>query len=295
MMRAFMAVAQEGSFTAAGRKLGRSTKLVSKQVAALESEYQVQLLNRTTRSVALTATGTAYLNRCRHLVEEFDELDALVTEGHTSLSGSIRITAPTGFGAGPLSEALAGFMAAHPNISVDLHLTNLQVALVEEGFDLAVRVGIPRDSTLMVRHLAPMPLVTCAAPSYLAAHGTPSHPKALATHRCMIDRNMGNPSAWSYWSKNGERTSISISGPVTVNAPAASATFARAGLGIARCPLYQVAKDLESGALVPLLPAFRSEEFSLFALYPPTRNLTARIRALIDHLADQFSGDNPYL
>ncbi|WP_300013522.1 LysR family transcriptional regulator [uncultured Roseobacter sp.] len=286
-MRSFLAVAQEGSFTAAGKRLGLSTKLVSKYVAQLEGRLSTQLFNRTTRSVALTDVGIAYLERCRPIVEQIDELDDLVQERQSALAGPIRLTAPTGFGSTNLTQALAPFMKAHPDVDIDLRLSDARVALVEEGFDLAVRIGVLRDSTLIARKLADMPLIVCASPAYLAANGHPGDPMALATHSCLIDENPADATAW--WFRTGARDFVvKTAGAFHANAPAAIANMAIAGLGIARCPQYAIARSLADGSLEQLFPEYETEIFGLYALYPPNRHLTARVRALIDHLASHF-------
>lgn len=286
-MRAFLAVAQEGSFTAAGKRLGISTRLVSKYVAQLESRLSTQLFNRTTRSVSLTDVGVAYLKRCRPIIEQIDELDDLVQERQSALSGPIRITAPTGFGSNNLTQVLAPFMQAHPKVDIELKLSDYRVALVEEGFDLAVRVGMLRDSTLIAKKLADMPLIVCASPDYLTERGRPGDPMALATHKCLIDENPVNATAWRF--RTGPRDFVvKVAGAFHANAPAAIANMAIAGLGIARCPHYAVASYLENGSLEQLFAEYETENFGLYALYPPNRHLTARVRALIDHMAKQF-------
>jgi DNA-binding transcriptional LysR family regulator len=283
MMRAFAMVAKEGSFTAAARRLGHSTKLVSKYVQHLEARLQTRLLNRTTRSVTLTDIGRAYLERSRALLDQFDELDTLMMERQTSLAGPIRITAPTGYGSARLTRTLASFMSRHPKVEVDLKLTDQRVALVEEGFDLAVRIGELRDSTLIARKLADMPLLVCASPSYLERHGRPGHPMDLATHACLIDTNQSNPTLWRFRSQS-EELHVRVNGPFHANAPAAVAEMAVGGLGIARSPRYAVETAMQDGRLAPLLVDYNSGNYGLYALYPTNRHLTARVRALIDHL-----------
>lgn len=286
-MRAFMAVAHEGSFTAAGRRLGLSTKLVSKYVAQLEARLSTQLFNRTTRNVSLTDVGVAYLERCRPIVEQIDELEDLVQERQSALAGPIRMTAPTGFGSNNLTQALAPFLRAHPLVDIDLKLSDSRVALVEEGFDLAIRIGVLRDSTLIARKLSDMPLIVCASPEYLAERGRPGDPMALATHNCLIDENPADATAWRF--RAGARDFVvKVAGVFHANAPAAIANMAIAGLGIARCPHYVVAHSLEDGTLEHLFQDYETENFGLFALYPPNRHLTARVRALIDFLALHF-------
>lgn len=286
-MRAFASVAQEGSFTAAARRLGVSTKLVSKHVQQLEDRLETQLLNRTTRSVSLTDVGAAYLERCRPIIEQVDDLESLVKERQTKLAGPIRITAPTAFGSTKLTQALIPFMHAHRSVEIDLRLSDSRVALVEEGFDLAVRVGALRDSTLIAKKLSDMPLVVCASPSYLDRHGRPSSPKALATHDCLIDENQSDATVWRFNSGRGG-LAVKVGGTLRANSPGAIAQMAVGGLGIARSPFYVVEQALDDGRLEQLLPEFATDEFGLYALYPPNRHLTRRVRALIDHLAQDL-------
>ncbi|MQY44418.1 LysR family transcriptional regulator [Epibacterium sp. SM1969] len=286
-MRAFIAVAQEHSFTSAGRRLGISTKLVSKYVQHLEAQLQARLFNRTTRSVSLTEVGAAYLGRCRSILEQIDDLDALVREHQVELAGPIRITAPTGFGSTRLTEALVPFLRAHPDVHLDLQLSDTRVALVEEGLDLAIRIGALRDSTLIARRLADMSLVVSAAPEYLEHHGRPQNPRALSTHTCLVDGNQSNLSAWRFWDDTGQEHVAKLNVTTRANAPAAIARMAMGGLGIARSPHYAVADALKSGQLEEVLPSFRTDTYGVYALYPPNRHLTRRVRALIDHLASE--------
>ncbi|MCP4317385.1 MAG: LysR family transcriptional regulator [Hyphomicrobiales bacterium] len=286
-MRAFVAVAQDNSFTGAARRLGKSTKLVSNHVAALEARLSTQLFNRTTRNVALTDVGAAYLERCRPILEQFDELEDLVHDRQTGLSGQIRITAPTSFGSTRLVRALAPFQSEHPAIEVELYLTDTRVALVEQGFDLAVRIGILRDSTLRVRKLADMPLVVVASPGYLGMHGRPRHPRALMSHNCIVDQFLTDTASWRF-KMGGAEDSIRVSGNFSANTPGALAESAINGIGIARCPYYVVEAALTDGRLEELFADHRMTDYGLYALYPPNRHLTARMRALIDHLAGFF-------
>ncbi|ASP33384.1 LysR family transcriptional regulator [Labrenzia sp. VG12] len=287
-MRAFVAVAQDQSFTAAGKRLGLSTKLVSKYVQHLESQLKTQLFNRTTRSVSLTDVGTAYLERCRPILDQMDELDDLVREKQGALAGPIRLTAPTGFGSTKLTEALIPFLQAHPNVELDMKLTDSRVSVVEEGLDLAVRIGALRDSALIARKLADMPLVLSASPDYLNRNGRPRSPEALATHTCLVNSNQMEPNIWRFY-RSGKEHVVRMQGAVTSNSPAALAQMAIGGLGIAMSPFYPVETALREGQLERVLPDYATDTYGVYALYPPNRHLTRRLRALIDHLAAEFS------
>ncbi|GAB4526576.1 MAG: LysR family transcriptional regulator [Roseibium sp.] len=286
-MRAFVAVAREQSFTAAGRRLGLSTKLVSKYVRELEAGLKTQLFNRTTRSVSLTDVGAAYLDRCRTILEQIDDLDSLVRERQGALAGPIRLTAPTGFGSTCLAEALVPFVKRHPEVELDMRLTDTRLELVEEGLDLAIRIGPMRDSTLIARKLSDMPLVACAAPDYLDRHGRPQNPAALSTHACLVDDNQRERTVWRFHA-DGAELPVRLTGAVQTNAPGALARMAIGGLGITIAPLYAIQDALSDGRLERVLPDFEIESFSLFALYPPNRHLTRRLRALLDHLAAEL-------
>ena len=287
-MRAVMAVAQKGSFTAAGRQLGMSTKLVSKYVAAVEARLESQLFARTTRNVALTDTGAAYVERCAAILDQIDELEAVVKDRQSSLAGPIRITASTGFGSIRLARVLASFMAEHPEVTIDLHLSNSRVAIVEEGFDIAIRIGVLRDSTLIARRLAPMPMIVCAAPDYLDEVGRPERPADLARMSCLIDTNFADPTTWRF-QRAGRETVVKVGSRFTANAPMPVSQLAIAGLGVARCVAYVVEDAIADGELERILPEYETTDSGLFALYPPNRHLTARVRALIDFLADAFA------
>ncbi|SEB05055.1 LysR family transcriptional regulator [Rubrimonas cliftonensis] len=292
MMRAFLAVAREGSFTGGARRLGVSTKLVSKRVAALETRLGAQLFARTTRSVSLTDAGRDCSLRAAPLVEQFAELEDALRDRRTALSGEIRITAPTAFGSQRLPGALGAFMTAHPQVSVRLDLTNARIDLAAEGYDLAVRVGAPGDSTMIGRRLAATPLIVCAAPDYLARAGAPERPADLASHDCLIDQNFTDPAIWRFLparpAADAAEIAVRVAGRVHANAPAPLADFAIAGLGVARLPAYIVAEAVADGRLVALLPQHRATEIALFALYPTNRHLPTRVRALIDHLVAYF-------
>ncbi|WP_415400916.1 LysR family transcriptional regulator [Tateyamaria sp. SN3-11] len=282
-MRAFALVARHASFTIAAQRMGRSARLVSKYVANLENALGVQLLNRTTRSVSLTDAGATYLAMCEPLLDGFDELEERVRNEQTSLRGSIRITAPTGFGALRLAPSLALFAAKHPNVELDLQFSDRRVSVIEEGFDLAIRIGPMRDSSLKVRQLGHMHLVVCASPDYLERIGTPSHPRALSTHECILDGNTTEPTIWRFHI-DGQEEAVPVSGRFRMNAPAGSARLAASGAAVVRCPAYTVADALNSGDLVELFPEHRVSPYVVAALFPQNRRLTTRVRALIDHL-----------
>ena len=287
-MRTFVAVARQQSFTTGAKTLDISTKLASKYVRQLEEHLGAQLLHRTTRSVTLTETGKTYFDRCVQLLDQFDELEGLVQERQSELAGPIRITAPTGFGSTQLVEVLKPFQAANPKVSIDLHLSDQHVALVEEGFDLAIRFGDLVDSNLIARKLITMRGVYIASPDYLAKYGEPIHPEALLMHNCLIQRSSHDPHHWIF-NVDGKRVSYSVNGSFQANSPLAIARMAVGGLGIGMCPMYVVEPFIRDGSLNVIFEDNEATAFNLYAVYPPSRHLTARVRALIDHLAEVIS------
>ncbi|PCI64378.1 MAG: LysR family transcriptional regulator [Kordiimonadales bacterium] len=286
-MKTFVTVAKEASFTAAAKRLNISNKLASKYVQQLEERLGAQLLQRSTRRVSLTDVGQAYLQRCLPLLEEFDELEAVVQERQGALAGEIRLTASTSFGSGNLVEAMRPFLLEHPDVTVDLYLSDRRVSIIEEGFDLAIRLGQLTDSSLMVRKLNSMPLLVCVSPDYLRRHGEPQHPKALETHNCVINYGLVDPTNWIF-NVEGVTEHVKVSGPSRTNTPLAVAGMASAGLGIGLCPEYVVTEKLRTGELVVLFEEFTVMEAGVYAVYPPNRHLTSRVRALIDHLAREM-------
>lgn len=286
-MRIFVAVSSEKSFTAGAKRLGISTNMASKSVRRLETQLGARLFNRTTRSVTLTEMGQVYLERCQPILDQIDELDGLVQKRQTELAGTIRITAPTAFGSRELVKAIRPFLLANPKVSIDLNLSDQRAAIIDEGFDLAIRFGKLQDSSLIARKLKEMRVVIVASPDYLAKHGEPQHPRALITHNCLLQMTTIDPSHWNF-NINGQEESFRVNGSFHANSPRAVAHMAAGGLGIGRCPMYIVESFIQKKELKLLFEDMETKEFSLYAIYPTNRHVTARTRALIDHLVLTF-------
>jgi len=290
-MRVFQEVARHGSFTGAAEVLGKPVQTVSKAVRQLETQLEVLLFDRTTRSVALTDTGQAYLDQCQDLLDQFDELESSVHRAHDAPKGRIRMTAPTTFGEQNLLPILASFLSLYPDIRVELSLSNRKVSLIDEGIDVALRIGRLNDSSLIARHLAPMRKVVCAAPDFLSQHGAPDHPLELKRYPCLIDTNFEDAHHWPF-SIDNKMVRVEVAGPFSANTPEATRQMAVAGLGIAMCPMYVIDQDLENGALIALFETLEQPEMGVYALYPHRRHLSARVRALVTHLEQAFSGSD---
>jgi DNA-binding transcriptional LysR family regulator len=282
-MRAFIAVVAAGGFTAAAEKIGSTPQLVSKYVAALEDDLGARLLNRTTRRVALTEAGRAYHPRCLALLEQFDDLRSEMREERTRPRGLLSVAAPITFGELYLAPAVHAFAQAWPEVSVDLRLTDRFVDLIEEGVDMAVRVGQLEDSALVARKLADIPVLCVASPTYLAGAARIAIPEDLTHHACLIDTNFREPDDWPFL-VDGRRLSVRVAGQLRVNSAAAIRTLAVAGAGVALCPAYAVGKDVAAGRLTSLLGG-AAMTLGVHAVYPGVRHLTARVRSFVDHLA----------
>ncbi len=290
-MRAFAAVVAAGGFTAAADKTGSTPQLVSKYVAALEDDLGARLLNRTTRRVALTEAGRAYLPRCLALLEQFDELRAEMREERSRPSGLLTVAAPVTFGESHVAPALHDFAQAWPEVSVDLRLTDRFVDLIEEGVDLAVRVGRLDDSALVARKLADVPVLCVAAPAYLAGAPPLETPADLARHACLIDANFREPEVWPFV-VDGRPVSARVTGRLRINSAAAIRALAVAGAGVALAPAYAVGRDVAEGRLTSLLGG-AAITLGVHAVYPGARHLTARVRAFVDHLATRLRAGQP--
>jgi len=287
-MRTFVAVVNTGSFTAAAERLGLSQALVSKYVGQLEARLGVRLLNRTTRRLSLTEVGRSYHQRCTELLESFDELEAAVKARQSAPQGQLRISAPVALGELHITPMIIEFLQREPGISVDLRLSDRFVDLLEEGVDLAIRMGELEDSRLVARRLGSSRLVACAAPAYLQRAATPDHPRALADHVCILDSNLRSSPNW-FFQENGERLGVRVAGRMVANSARAAREVALGGMGIALCPDYVVAADLREGRLVPVLEAFTPPALGIYALYPQGRYLAAKVRAFVDFLRERFA------
>lgn len=294
-MRALIAVADEGSFTKAGHSLGRSKALISRAVGDLEDRLAVRLFNRTTRSVRLTEAGSAYVERARTLLAEFDDLEDAIRATSLTARGRLRLTAPQAFGELALAQLLCRFQAAHPEIQVDAFLSDRVVDLVAEGFDVAMRVTQMHDSSLIARHLCDMPVHVVASPIYLERKGTPQHPSDLAEHDCLIDTNLSNSGTWRLKDPGSDTIlSVRVASAWQVNSVVAVRQAALVGHGIALSPTFAVANDIADGELKELFPGAADYELALHLVYPHRSHLSPKVRAFIDFCAAWYKASRPW-
>ncbi|MFT5359451.1 MAG: DNA-binding transcriptional LysR family regulator [Polyangiales bacterium] len=287
-MEAFVRVVDAGSFTGAARQWGRSKAVVSKYVGALEEHLGVELLRRTTRSMSLTDAGRAYHKRCAEVLGEISSLEASLRHDKAAPRGLLRVSAPPGLASRYLSAMTKEFIERFPEITIDLDLTHRMVDLVEENIDVAIRVTVPQDSSLIARRIAPVSIRAVAAPDYLRRRGTPKKPSELAEHDCLVDTNFREQQRWRF--KRGTETeTVSVDGPVRANSPDAIRELAIAGLGLALLPDFTVAEALDDGRLCEVLPGAVALEWSILAVYSRRRYLPLRVRAYVDHLVERMA------
>jgi DNA-binding transcriptional LysR family regulator len=286
-MRVFVGVVDAGSFVGASDALEMSKPAVSRYVADLESRLGVRLLHRTTRKLSLTEEGEVFYARCKELLVDIDEAEAEITARSGEASGLLRLNVPLTFGLLHLAPLWAGFMLRNPKVSLDVALSDRVIDLVEEGFDAAVRIARLPSSSLISRKLSATRMILCASPAYLARHGAPKHPSELVTHRVLSYSLLAMGDRWTFEGPEG---------PVTVNVKPCmhtnSGDTCRAGalehLGVILQPSFLVGEDLRAGALVELMPEFRSIELGIYAVYPTRKHVSPKVRLLIDYLIEAF-------
>ncbi|MEH6768238.1 MULTISPECIES: LysR family transcriptional regulator [Psychrobacter] len=280
----FVYVAEYESFTKAAKKIGISTAQVSRQVSALEQRLNIKLLYRTTRKVSLTEEGRVFYQHCRGVLDGLDAAEQAVTNLQSKPQGMIKLTTPVTYGEQQLMPLVNDFMVQYSDIEVTAFLSNQQVDLIEEGYDLAIRIGKLRDSTMMAKKLSSRTNFVCAAPSYIEKYGIPHSLTELGQHNCLL----GTLDYW-HFKESGKEKNIRVTGSVRYNSGYSLVDAAIKGLGIVQLPDYYVQKHLESGELVSLLDNLREPEEAIWALYPHNRHLSPKIRLLLDYLAAHLS------
>lgn len=288
-LQSFAKVVESGSFARAAERLSLSTSAVSRQVADLEAHLDVRLLNRTTRRLSLTEAGQSFYERCVQLLADLEEAEASVRPVTLEPKGTLRITCGVTFGERYLAPALAEFAALHPGVTFDLDLSDRAVDLVEEGFDLAIRIGAIGPQTLVSRRLGTTALVCCAAPAYLAERGTPRAPQDLAQHDCLAYTLASVPQTWTFTAPGGEKQVAQVTLRHRANSGRMLAAMAVAGMGIVLEPDFILAPDMCAGRLVRVLPDFEPPRSPVAAVYPSRRHLSAKVRSLVDFLAARYA------
>jgi DNA-binding transcriptional LysR family regulator len=287
-MAVFAKVVESASFAAAARHFDMSPSMVSKHVRMLERRLGVRLLNRTTRGVSATEVGQNYYERCLRILSEVEDAERAAGDLQAEPRGLLRVTTSVSFGAHQLAPAIADYLVAYPDVSVDLILKHNFVDLVEERIDLAIRLGQLSDSSLITKKLYAVETVLCASPGYLAANGTPLQPGDLVEHNCLIYTYAAGR-AWTFTDPNGNAQVIRISGHLLANSGDALLAFALKDTGIVLAPDYLVADELAAGRLIRLLPAYKTPATPVYAVYPHNNFLSAKTRTFVDFLTAHFA------
>lgn len=291
--RMFAAVMETGSFTAAADRLDTTSGQASKLVSRLETSLGVRLLNRTTRAVSPTEAGQAYFDRLRPLLDEFDNLDAAVRDVTQTPRGRLRLTAPLTFGGLELTPILNDFALRWPEIALEVNFSDRVVNLVDEGFDMAIRIGRSEDSTMIARKLYEVRIIVVAAPDWLRAHGEPQTPPEVATNACILDTNFRDAERWPF-RMDGKLLAVPVQGRLRYSNAEACLSAAEAGLGLACVPSFVAGDALRAGRVRQVLQEFEPEPYGIHALYPHSRHLAAKVRVLVDFLAERYRGTPPW-
>lgn len=286
-MASFVAVVDAGSFIRAADTSGISKAAVSRHVSDLEHRLGVRLLHRTTRRLSLTVEGQAFHARCKELLASVDEAESEITSEKGEPSGLLRVNAPLTFGVLHLAPLWGRFADLYPKVSLDLTLGDRVVDLVDEGYDLAVRITAMASSVLISRKLASTRMVLCASPEYLAKHGSPTHPRELSSHRTVAYTYWSTRDEWEFTGPEGA-VNVTVNAPIHANNGDTCRLAALEHQGIILQPTFLIADDLRRGTLVEVMPEFRSIELGIFAVYPTRKFLPLKVRRLIDFLAEAF-------
>lgn len=284
----FIAVVEAGSFIRAAEIVDASKTAVSRHVADLEARLGTRLLQRTTRKLSLTESGQEYFERCRQILAELDQADTLAGAHTVKPAGLLRVNAPLAFGVRHLAPLWPVFMREYPDITLDIELSDRLVNIVEEGYDLGIRIARLPDSSLVHRKLAHTEVIACASPAYLAAHGTPAHPAELASHQTISYSYASHKDEWRFKGPDGS-VSVKTRPCFYANNGDTCLTVARAGAGIILQPAFLVAQSLRDGELIRLFPDYSAAGIGIYAVYPTRKHLTAKARVLVDFLSDAFA------
>lgn len=287
-MKVFVTVVEAGSFTSAADRSQLSRAMVSKYVASLEARLGTRLLQRTTRQLKLTESGAAYYEKCLPIIAAVQEAEEGTTELNTTARGTLRLTMPVSFGVLHMGPMISAYLKKYPEMKIDAQLTDRRVDLIEEGLDLAVRIGALAESGLIARKLAADSLVICAAPEYLKRHGVPQHPQDLIRHNCLLYAYSAPVDEWRLNGPHGP-VSVKVAGSLRANNGDMVKLAALGGVGLVRQPSFLVGDELRSGRLVEVLPDYRDRDLGIFAVYPSRTHLSAKVRTFVDFAAAAFN------
>ncbi len=280
----FVAVATKGSLSAAAQAEGVAPAIIGRRLDGLEARLGVKLLVRTTRRVTLTFEGSAFLEVCQRLLSDFDNAEASVALGGVKASGLLRVTAPAGFGRVHVAPLMTAFLDTHPEVSLSLDLSDRLIDIVNENIDLAIRIGVLDDSSLVGLKLADNRRVVVASPDYLARHGEPRTPADLARHQCLTFGNYGNQARGWQFTSDGRVVALRVTGSLECNDGAVLHAWSLGGRGLAWRSMWEVGEDIRAGRLRTVLDAYRAPDTAIYAVFAQRRHLPLRVRMFIDYL-----------
>ena len=289
----FVAVVENGGFSAAARTLGISKSAVSKRINQLEAHLGVRLLHRTTRKLSLTEAGERYFEHAAQALTAAGQAEDAVTELQGEPQGNLKISSPMSFGRLHVAPLIPKLLQRHPKLQIDLVMDDRKVDLVAGGFDVAIRAGNLPASTLIARKLAPVRQVLCASPDYIDRYDRPGTPAELSSHNCLLYSYSSDANEWTLIGEGGPET-VTVSGSYQVNNSEALLEALREGIGIGRLPTFVAGPDLKTGRLVKLFESYSLPDFTLYAVFPERQYLPAKVRAFLDFAIEYIGGDQPY-
>ena len=292
-IQAFIQIVEAGSITAAANRLDLAKSAVSRRLSELEARLGVELFHRTTRKMVLTDSGQGFYERSVRVMADLEEAENAVSQAHQELSGELRVAAPLTFGIKHLGSAITEFQQQHPAITFDIDFNDRQIDLIQEGFDIGIRIARLKDSSLIARKLATVSTVVCASPDYLNKFGTPTTPEELTEHKCLTYSNLSKPAQWTFVNMLGQLQTIKVKKSMQSNNGDHLRHAAVSGLGILRQPTFIAYQSILKKELIPILSDYDIPTVNAYAIYPPTRHLSQRVRTFIDFLVERFAGE-PY-
>ncbi len=292
-MNVFIRVVEAGSISAAADKLGVAKSAVSRRLKELEAHLGVELFHRTTRRMKLTDSGRTFYQQSVRILDDVHEAELATSQAHGTLKGSLKIALPSSFGTMHMGSAINEFLQLHPQIEFELDFNDREIDLIQEGFDLAIRIANLPDSSLIARHLAPIEFVLCASPAYLKARGVPQLPDELSQHQCLVYSLLRDRDHWHLSNRDNKKISIKIHPYLKANTGEFLKEAAVKGQGIILVPSFIAYKEIKSGALLPLLQEYQLAKLNAYAIYPQTRHLSQRVRTFVDFMVKRYEG-TPY-
>lgn len=289
-LQAFVHIVDASTITAAAERLSVAKSAVSRRLSELEEHLGVELFHRTTRKLVLTDSGRGFYSRCVRILADLEEAEHAVSQAHHELNGQLRVAAPLSFGSMHLTSAIIEFQKLHPKLNFDIDFNDRKIDLIQEGFDVGIRVANLKDSSLIARKIANVSFVICASPSYLKKYGLPKVPEDLKKHQCFAYSNKENPDSWTFADEQGKKQVIKMPKTMQANNGLFLNTAAIHGLGIVYQPTFIAHESIAKGELVSILQDYTISEVNAYAIYPPTRHLSQRVRRFIDFLVERFAG-----